>query len=96
VQLGKLLAGLDEAKRKAFLDRLAQVIEEKYYSLGNPLATVRPPLPLLDHPRGALTSIRPPTHTLLLRFVLCRRPSSWWPTPKIASRHPYSNNHHVK
>jgi len=39
------LAGLDEAKRKAFLDRLAQVIEEKYYSLGNPLATVRPPLP---------------------------------------------------
>lgn len=36
-QLRKLLASLDEEKKKAFLDKLAQTIEEQCYALGKPL-----------------------------------------------------------
>jgi phenylpyruvate tautomerase PptA (4-oxalocrotonate tautomerase family) len=34
-----LLASLDDEKKKALIDRLAQVIEEQYYALGKPLTT---------------------------------------------------------
>jgi hypothetical protein len=37
--MNKFLASLDEEKKKALLDRLAQVIEEQYYALGKPLTT---------------------------------------------------------
>jgi hypothetical protein len=41
VQLKRLLASVDEEKRRMFMDKLTQTVEEQYYAHGKPLTTVR-------------------------------------------------------